>query len=165
MLERLSLALIGAAIGWFLSWHRYRVAENANLISDHIKDIEAFSEELLGHWTTSYTDDAKQEQKLAIAKIKALHVSLNAFYGYGEERLGRERYRSYQVLMLRLFNVGLGGEFETIGRDYCADTAIDTQEIVGELVQMLRIARREQYGFSAMLRSVVAWRMPKVARN
>ena len=89
MFEKLLFTLIGASIGWVLSWHRYRVAENANLISDHIKDIEKFSEELRQHWTTSFAGVDPNEHRAEIAKIKSLHISVSSFYGEAEYRLGK----------------------------------------------------------------------------
>ena len=146
------LALFGALIGWLASWHRYHVAEKANQINDHIKDVERFAEELRVHWTTTYSGSGDEQQRIAIAKIKSLHASISSFYGEAEERLGGNRHRKYQVLQLRLFNCGMGGEFETIGRDFCEETAIETQRLSWEIIQNLRNARREQYRLFALPR-------------
>ena len=100
MYEKILLTLFGATVGWFLSWHRYRVAENANLISDHIKDVERFASELLAHWTKSFQGMDANEHRCEIAKIRSLHASISSFYGEAELRLGISRYRNYQVLQL-----------------------------------------------------------------
>lgn len=145
MYDKIALMMLSAAIGWFLSWQRFQTSENANIINDHIKDIERFSEVLRIHWLKSYTDIEPIEQKREIAEVKSLYISIQTFYGEAEKRLGRSRYRSYQVLQLRLFNVGMGGDFESIGRDFSEATAIDSQQISWNLIHSLRIARREQY--------------------
>ena len=156
MFEKLTLALFGAFVGWLLSWHRYRVAENANLISDHIADMERFNDALRVHWTTSYQDKSVDAHRGDIAKIKAIHASISSFYGEAESRLGTTRFKNYQVLQLRLFNVGLGGDFESLGRSIDEHAAIYTQVIAWEIIQSLRAARREQYGLRAALHST--WR-------
>ncbi len=153
MLENIALALFGAVVGWLLSWHRYFVAENANLIRDHISDMERFAEALRGHWTTSYTKSSEEEHKGDIARIKALHTSITSFYGEAQSILGMDRFRDYQVLQLRLFRFGMGGDFETIRREMNEDSAIETQIIAWEIIQSLRAARREQYGIVAAVRS------------
>lgn len=155
MLEKISLALFGAIVGWLLSWHRYRVAENANLISDHISDMERFAEALRVHWTTSYANADPDEHIGDIAKIKAQHSSISSFYGEAQSRLGMKRFRDYQVKQLRLFRVGMGGDFESVGRKMNEDSAIDSQIIAWDIIQSLRAARREQYGLLAASRS--AW--------
>lgn len=156
MYEKILLTLFGATVGWFLSWHRYRVAENANLISDHIKDVERFASELLAHWTKSFQGGDANEHRREIAKIRSLHASISSFYGEAELRLGINRYRDYQVLQLRLFKCGMGGNFESIGRDHCEETAIETQRLSWELIQSLRIARREQYSLLGWMKSYFA---------
>ena len=153
MFEKFSLALFGAMVGWFLSWHRYRVAENANLISDHILDMERFADALRTHWATSYKAISADTQKSDIATIKAMHVSISSFYGEAEARLGTSRYREYQVLQLRLFKVGLGGDFESICRNVDEGAAIETQVIAWEIIQSLRAARRDQFGLRSALYS------------
>ncbi|WP_126138477.1 hypothetical protein [Tritonibacter mobilis] len=156
MFEKLSLALFGALVGWLLSWHRYRVAENANLINDHIADMERFAEALRVHWTTSYKHVAPDVHRADIAKIKAQHTSVSSFYGEAESRLGTASFRNYQVLQLRLFTVGMGGDFETVSRSVDENAAIDSQVIAWEIIQSLRSARREQYGLMAAIHST--WR-------
>lgn len=156
MFEKIALALFGAAIGWLLSWHRYRVAENANLISDHISDMERFAEALRVHWTTSYANSTDEQHKCDIAKIKALHTSVTSFYGEARSRLGINRYRDYQVKQLRLFEAGLGGEFETVLRGMDEAAAIDSQIVSWDIIQNLRAARREQYGLLASVHSVLS---------
>ena len=151
MFEKLLFTLIGASIGWVLSWHRYRVAENANLISDHIKDIEKFSEELRQHWTTSFAGVDPNEHRAEIAKIKSLHISVSSFYGEAEYRLGKARYQNYKDLQLSLFKIGMGGDFETIGRSICEETSVNTQSISWQLIQSLRLTRREQYGIISIV--------------
>lgn len=154
MFEKIALALFGAMVGWLLSWHRYRVAENANLISDHISDMERFAEALRVHWTTSYTKSDPDEHKGDIAKIKAQHTSISSFYGEAQSRLGIKRFRDYQVKQLRLFRVGMGGDFESIGREIDEDAAIESQIIAWDIIQSLRAARREQYGLMAAVHSL-----------
>lgn len=157
MFEKVALALFGAVVGWLLSWHRFRVAENANLISDHIADMESFAKALQMHWTTSYAkEESADEHKGDIAKIKAQYTSISSFYGEAQSRLGTKRLRNYQALQLRLFRTGMGGAFESIGRDMDGDVAIETQVIAWEIIQSLRLARREQYGVFAAIRSF--WR-------
>lgn len=154
MFEKITLALFGAMVGWLLSWHRYRVAENATLISDHISDMERFADALRKHWSTSYKDASEESHRGDIATIKAMHASISSFYGEAEIRLGTSRYREYQVLQLRLFKAGLGGDFESICRSVNEGAAIDTQVIAWEIIQSLRAARRDQYGLRAALYSV-----------
>jgi len=154
MLEKIVLALFGAMVGWVLSWHRYRVAENANLISDHISDMERFAEALRVHWTTSYANADKDVHRGDIAKIKAQHTSISSFYGEAQSRLGKKRFREYQVKQLRLFRDGMGGDFESIGREMNEEAAIETQAIAWEIIQSLRAARREQYGLLAGIHSL-----------
>jgi len=153
MTERIVLILVGTGIGWVVSWYRHLVAENANLISDHIRDMERFAEALLIHWATPYEEIEKNEQKSEIAKIKALHSSIAAFYGEARSRLGTNQHRKYQAKQVELFKAGLGGEFETLGRGVSENTVIDTQTIAWEIIQILRVARREQYGVKAIFTS------------
>lgn len=153
-MNEIALALFGAMVGWLLSWHRYHVAENANLISDHIADMERFTEALRVHWTTSFTPPNTLHHKSEIAKIKALHFSIASFYGEAQSRLGSGRYCEYKVSQVRLFKVGLGGDFETLHRDISESTAIETQIIAWKIIQSLRLARREQYGVRALIHSV-----------
>lgn len=152
MYEQIFLTLLGTAIGWFLSREQFRVAENANLISDHIKDVEGFASELLAHWTKSFKNVPIEDHQREIAKVKALHSSISSFYGEAESRLGLERLREYHVLQLELFKCGMGGEFESIGRAHCEKTAIETQRVSWEIIQSLRIARREQYSLIVWIR-------------
>ncbi len=154
MFEKIALALFGAMVGWLLSWHRYRVAENANLISDHISDMERFAEALRVHWTTSYAKSDPDEHRGDIAKIKAQHASISSFYGEAQSRLGLKRLRDYRVKQLRLFRVGMGGDFESIGREIDEDAAIESQIIAWDIIQSLRAARREQYGLMAAVHSL-----------
>lgn len=154
MFEKIAFALFGAIVGWLLSWHRFRVAENANLISDHISDMERFAEELRVHWTTSYSKSCKDEHKGDIAKIKALYISISTFYGEAPSILGAGRFHDYKAKQLKLFHAGLGGDFESICRDMNEDAAIETQQIAWEIIQSLRAARREQYGPLAAIRSI-----------
>jgi hypothetical protein len=156
MFDNIALAIFGAMIGWLLSWHRYCVAENANLISDHIVDMERFAEALRVHWTTSFVMLEPVDHKSEIAKIKSLHTSITSFYGEAQSRLGINRFRDYQVSQLRLFKTGLGGEFETLQRDISESTAVDTQILAWDIIQSLRAARREQYGVKAIIHSVWA---------
>ncbi len=153
MVEKVALALFGALVGWLLSWHRYRVAENANLISDHISDMERFAEALRVHWTTSFKTLDESQHRSEIAKIRSLHTSISSFYGEAGSRLSTIRLREYQVAQLRLFKIGLGGEFETVHRDIAEDTAIETQVLAWEIIQSLRSARREQYGLRSIIYS------------
>ena len=73
------LAIFSALFAWFLLWHRYRVAENAKLISDHIEDIKKFSDELGKHWTTSFCGAETDSHRREIAKIKSLYKSISSF--------------------------------------------------------------------------------------
>lgn len=154
MFEEISLVLFGAAVGWLLSWHRYRVAENANLISEHILDMERFAEALRVHWTTSFAKSDPDEHRADIAKIKAQHTSISSFYGEAQSRLGINRFRDYQVKQLRLFRQGMGGEFESIGRKIDEEAAIESQIIAWDIIQSLRAARIEQYGLNAAFHSL-----------
>ncbi len=148
-------AVIGAAAGviggWFLARHSFRSTENVNLINDHIKDVECFADKLLEHWTTSFQKD-KTTHRCEIAKVKSLHVSITSFYGEARQRLGTESYRNYEVLQLKLFKIGMGGNFETVGRHFCLNTAIETQRLSWELIQSLRIARKKQYSLLGFAR-------------
>lgn len=145
MYEKIGLIAVSAFIGWTLSWQRFQTSENANIINDHIKDIERFSDVLRKHWLKSYTDVDVIDQKREIAEIKSMYISISTFYGEAEKRLGHSRYRSYQMSQVRLFNVGMGGDFESIGRGFSEVTAIESQQLSWELIHSLRIARREQY--------------------
>ncbi|SMX44482.1 hypothetical protein OCA8868_03156 [Octadecabacter ascidiaceicola] len=154
MSDRLIIALVGAAIGWVLSWHRFRVAENANLISDHIADMERLADALRIHWTTSFADTDVSEHKSEIAKVRALYTSIPSFYGVAELTLGTERFRQYQMHQLKLLKVGLGGDFDSLNRDLSEATAVDSQHIAWDIIQNLRTARREQYSLRAIYRSM-----------
>ncbi len=154
MLDKIFFVVIGAIIGWALSWVRFGAAENANLIGDHIADLEGFSEELRDYWATSYKSDEEDLQRTTIARLKAQHLSISVFYGITETCLDQDRREIYRAFALRLFKEAMGGEFETIGRAASEEMAIETQSLCSSMIICLRSARREQFGIRAILRSV-----------
>ena len=85
------LAIFSALFAWFLLWHRYRVAENAKLISDHIEDIKKFSDELGKHWTTSFCGAETDSHRREIAKIKSLYKykSISSFSDAAKYRFSK----------------------------------------------------------------------------
>ena len=149
MTEKLVLAFIGVVLGWFASHQRSILSENANIISEHIRDVEKFSDVLQSYWLSQPAD--LDEELIAAAKVRAYHAALTTFYGEAEKRLSLKRIRDYQLIQMRLYKVGLGGDFETDGRLFDAAAAIESYELISQLVHVLRLARKEQYSVAGGL--------------
>lgn len=148
-MENLFFSMIGIALGWMASQYRMVITENANIISDHIKDMEVFSKDIQEYWLNN-AKNIENEISMA-ARVRAQHAAISVFYGEARKRMSLTRWREYQVLQLKLFSVATGDDFETSDRKSSPDNAIESYRICSEIIHLLRIARREQVSLKATL--------------
>jgi hypothetical protein len=142
MTSEVFLVFLGAIIGWLASSITSRLSENANLIDDHIRDMENFADIVEDYWLSEYA--TLNEELTAAARVKGRHMALTRFYGMAEQRLPLGHLWDYQKFQVRLYMTGLGGDFETSGRRASPNVAIDCVDLVSQIVQILRTARRDQ---------------------
>lgn len=131
-----------------ISQWRILVQEDAALINEHIDDLKVFSEELQAYWL--HTPKDRKADEIAATKVRAKFGPVANFYGEAQKRMHQERYRDYQASLVKLFNVGQGGTFDTDGREFDADKAVECYQIVADLILNLRLARKEQLYFTGM---------------
>lgn len=121
---------------------QYRITRSgeSEIISEHIKDIEQYSEAALIYWTST-----PSEEKDAYNTVK-LSTSLNRIaraYSSVSEIFGSEN-KEYKDLLFKLYKQSTGGDYQTKGRKIDIDRAQETVNLISELVILLRILRKDR---------------------
>lgn len=141
-MSELLIAAFSGVAGGYLNHISVSLSEDAALLSGYIEDVEECSNAVERYWLLK-PGDANEEIACA-ALVRARFAALAVFYGEATNRLSSERLKQYQVLQVRFFKEGTGGQFEGNNRQIDAERAIEAHRISREIVQVLRLARREQ---------------------
>lgn len=136
------IALVSGAAGWYLSHSSMLASEDAAVLSGYIDEIEACSDAVEQYWLTA--PDTENEEKALAAFVRARIASLGVIYGEAPKYLRQSHLQNYHVKQRRFFGEATGGEFESPSRPIDPNRAIEAHRISREIVQTLRLARREQ---------------------
>jgi len=138
---------IGAGISWLLQQYRISRSEDAALVNEHIKDIEKLRDAAQDYWL-ELPDDLKGE-RAASARVRAAHSATTLVYPQIIEICG-ELCDDYKDLSLALYDVAMGGNFESPRTDIDPIRAIDTHDAAATLIHLLRKARRDVLSLSRL---------------
>lgn len=138
---------IGAGISWLLQQYRISRSEDAALVNEHIKDIEKFRDAAQDYWLELPGD--KKSETAAAARVRAAHSATTLVYPQMIDICG-ERCDEYRNLSLALYDVAMGGSFESPRTDIDPIRAIDTHDAAAALVHLLRRARRDVLSLSRL---------------
>lgn len=147
-MEKVFFAIFGVIVGWIASQYRLVISENANLINEHVRDMESFSDSIQEYWLTPA--NSLDEELIMAARVRAKHAAVSVFYGEAMKRLTVSRLREYQVLQVRLFKTAMGGDFETKDRPVSPIIAIESYQLCSEIIHGLRLARKEQISLTVL---------------
>lgn len=111
-------------------------------LSGIIYEVEECSLALEKYWLCKPTN-LDHELTLA-ATVRARFAALGVFYGEAGKLLSLPRVREYQMKQLALYKEGTGGDFENTKRDLDCARAIESYRLSREIVQCLRLGRRER---------------------
>mgnify|MGYP001095097718 CR=1 FL=1 len=132
-------AAVGAIISYFLLRFRLRTSEAQSAINDHIKDIEKFVSLSQAYWLKSSSETNAESERAAFVK-SALHRLTISYPIISVHCKGESE--KYKKLMLEMFELATGGEFETFKRSIDSERALSTAEKSNEIVMQLRRIRR-----------------------
>jgi len=159
--EILIAALSGLA-GGYINHFSAVLSEDAAMLSGYIEDVEACAEAVEKYWLSK--PNSLDEETISAALVRGRFSALAVFYGEAGKRLSMKRLREYQVLQVRFFKEGTGGDFESKGRGIDAERAIEAHKLSREIVNVLRLARREQlsplYHLLSVFKRSVAYLSP-----
>lgn len=129
-------------VGWYLSQFSMLASENAAVINGYIKEVEVCSKSVEEYWLVK-PESKEEEQKLA-ANVRARFAALAVFYGEAPAYLRTKHLRKYHMLQVQFLNTSTSGDFEGYSRKVDPERAIDAHLLSRKIVQVLRLARREQ---------------------
>ena len=136
------IALASGVAGWYLSQFSMLASEDAAVINGYIDEVEACSRAVEKYWLTATL--SKEEETTLASIVRARYAALSVFYGEAPSYLREHHLQNYHVLQVRFFGIGTGGTFEGRDRKIDPERAIESYRLSREIVQVLRLARREQ---------------------
>ncbi len=141
-MKEILIGIIGGFAGWFLSQFSMLASENAAVINGYIDEVEACSKAVENYWLAN--PDIEGEERILAAIVRARFAALGVFYGEAPSYLRKCHLQKFHMLQVQFFNTGTGGDFEGHDRKIEPELAIEAYRISREIVQVLRLARREQ---------------------
>lgn len=131
---------IGSIVTLGIQQYRLERSEDSILISEHIKDLERIADASLDYWLTT-----PSKEKDIINSVK-LNTSVNiAARSFPDIIKTCGNYRkSYEELMLEMYQYATGGLFASISRDVDPEKAEGTIDCVNKIIVLLRKIRRNQ---------------------
>jgi hypothetical protein len=141
-LQDFLIALVGASAGWYLNHITMIASEDASQLESLIDEVNDCSVALEKYWLCK--PSGLEEERALAAVVNARFAALAVFYDEASNLLSIKRLREYQLLQMRLFNEGTGGDFESQKRDLDPPRSIESYRISREIVREIRIGRRER---------------------
>lgn len=145
------MVFAGALLGWFLQQYRVLRTEDTNIINDHVKDIDKFSEAASAYWLKKPKNDL--DDKVSATKVHAAWGLISRAYPSIQKASGMDQ-GVYKDLVFDLYNAATSGKFEQSKRSENPEQALEVAESANALIIHLRQRRQHIISTRRVLESL-----------
>lgn len=132
--------IIGAVLSYIFFRYRLQTSEVESSLNDHIMDIERFTDTSQVYWLKGSSDKNLEAERAAF--VRSQHHRLAETYP-DIAAMCKKQGGAYKALMVDLFDLATGDNFETFKRPINAERAVEIAEKSTEAIVFLRKIRRE----------------------